>query len=115
MAVVKNEGGEHDPFDYRGRRHCEVGGRQGRIGLSKVGWVVWRDHRPLLGKVSNVTIHCCGKQGDLTFDAAREEAQGKPRPHRRYVGIGGGVFAHTPPFHGDQGRGPRAFRAKCRS
>jgi putative transposase len=83
--------GRNDTFRFQGREieTRSLNGRWSEVRLPKIGWVRFRDTRPLRGKINNVTISLASNGWHIAFSLAIEhEALANIAPA---VGIDRGV------------------------
>lgn len=83
--------GENDTFRFNGREVAtrSINGRWSEVRLPKVGWVKFRDTRPMRGSLKNVTVSLSGEHWQISF--LREIEHEAPAPLAGVVGIDRGV------------------------
>jgi putative transposase len=83
--------GENDTFRFPGREveTKRLNGKWSAVRLPKIGWVKFRDTRPMRGVVKNATVSLDATGWHVSF--ACELAQEAPAPRHEVVGIDRGV------------------------
>jgi putative transposase len=71
--------GRHDSFRYPDPKQVRLDQANGRIFLPKLGWLRYRNSRPVLGSVKNVTMNLSAGRWFIAVQTAREVVQPVPR------------------------------------
>lgn len=78
-----------DSFRYPDPKQFKVDMDNGRIFLPKLGWIRYRNSRPLLGTPKNVTVSCSGGKWFVSIQTEREVDL--PLPNGPAIGIDVGI------------------------
>lgn len=81
--------GQGDSFRYPDPKQFKVDAANGRIFLPKLGWIRYRNSRPLLGAPKNVTVSCAGGKWYVSIQTEREV--NLPLPNGPAIGIDMGI------------------------
>ena len=117
LPVFKRKNHAQDTFGWSGRVHVVVEQARNRVRLPKLGWVRYRNSRPIQGQVINAAVRRVGSKWDISFGTEREVAEPASRQHVEPVGLDMGIAHLATSSRGEHIDGPRAQRrfAKVRA
>lgn len=103
--------GRHDTFRFQGRevQVRKLNGKWSEVRLPKIGWVRFRDTRPLIGKVNNATISLAANGWHISFALAIEHDA--PASIAPAVGVDRGVATTLALSNGEQLSVPASLEA----
>ena len=107
--------GDADAFGWSGRAWVQLDEARNQVRLPKLGWVRYRNSRPVAGAIINATVLRVGRKWDISIGTEREVADPIPRHQLAPVGLDLGIVHLATTSDGDHLKGPRALRAAAKA